>query len=211
MTRILMIVLLLLLSITWIFSAVERKRERVTETQPDNLSTDDNETVFKKLRTKADSAKRYIRQKGFNESVGFMLDMSMHSGKNRFFVYDLKKDSVLNAAPVTHGRCNEAWLEGRRYDNTVGSGCTSLGRYKIGKPYQGRFGLAYKLHGLDRTNHNAFKRYVVLHGHECVPASEINEEICQSDGCPTVSPSFLQYLKPVIERSSKPVLLWIYE
>ena len=39
----------------------------------------------------------------------------------------------------------------------------------------------------------------------------VKDEICQSDGCPTVSPGLLQYLKPIINASKKPVLLWIYE
>jgi hypothetical protein len=39
----------------------------------------------------------------------------------------------------------------------------------------------------------------------------ITDEICQSDGCPTVSPNFLKELKPIIDKSSKPVLLWIFE
>jgi len=103
------------------------------------------------------------------------------------------------------------WLEGRKYSNEPGCGCTSLGKYKIGNPYNGRFGLAFKLYGLDETNNNAFKRFVVLHSHGCVPETEVQDEICQSDGCPTVSPQFFQQLKPLINRSPKPVLLWIFE
>ena len=137
--------------------------------------------------------------------------MSLHSGQNRFFVYDLKKDTIRNSGLVTHGRCNQYWLEGRKYDNTVGCGCTSLGKYKIGHAYNGKFGLAYKLYGLDKTNDKAFQRFVVLHAHDCVPESEVKEDICQSDGCPTVSVNYLQYLKPIIDASRKPVLLWIYD
>ena len=137
--------------------------------------------------------------------------MSLPSGQNRFFVYNFKKDTLQNSALVTHGRCNEYWLDGRKYGNTVGCGCTSLGKYKVGYSYNGRFGLAYKLYGLDKTNSNAFKRYVVLHAHDCVPEKEVWSEICQSDGCPTVATSFLQQLKTTINQSKHPVLLWIYE
>jgi hypothetical protein len=138
--------------------------------------------------------------------------MNIASGVNRFFVYDLGKDSVLDAGLVTHGRCNELWLSGRKYDNKIGCGCTSLGKYRIGTPYKGRFGLAYKLHGLDSTNSNAFKRYVVLHSHECVPNEEvIPAPICQSDGCPTVSEAFLKKLASLIDASPKPILLSIVD
>lgn len=164
-----------------------------------------------KLEEKITASKTFTKEKGYNTSICFLIDMSKHSGANRFVVYDLEKDSVLNSAPVTHGRCNENWLEGRKYGNEVGCGCTSLGKYKIGYAYQGRFGLAYKLHGLDKTNNKAFDRFVVLHAHECVPDKAVTEDICQSDGCPTVSPGFLKYLKTMINGSKKPVLLWIYE
>ncbi len=163
------------------------------------------------MKEKAADARLYSRQKGFNDNICFLIDMSIPSGHPRFFVYNLKKDSVINAGLVTHGRCNEDWLTGRKYGNTVGCGCSSLGRYKVGYPYNGRFGLAFKLYGLESTNDKAFERFVVLHSHDCVPETSTSDEICQSDGCPTVSPGFLQQLKPMINHSKKPVLLWIFE
>ena len=140
-----------------------------------------------------------------------MINMSLPSGQNRFFIYDLKKDTIRNAGVVTHGNCNQFWLDGRKYSNEQGCGCTSLGKYKVGYSYNGKFGLAYKLYGLDKTNNNAFNRFVVLHSHPCVPETEMKDEICQSNGCPTVSPGFLKQLKPIIDNSARPILLWIYE
>ena len=162
------------------------------------------------MKEKAAEAKLFAKKKGYNEEICFLIDMSISSGQPRFFVYNMKEDSLRQAGLVTHGRCNENWLEGRKYGNTVGCGCTSLGRYRIGNPYNGRFGLAFKLHGLDDTNDKAFERFVVLHSHACVPETAVKEDICQSDGCPTVSPGFLQQLKPMINHSAKPILLWIY-
>jgi len=163
-----------------------------------------------KMKMQAANARTFASANGYNEVICLLVDMSLASGQTRFFVYDLKKDTIQNSGLVTHGRCNQDWLEGRKYGNTVGCGCTSLGKYKIGRPYNGKFGLAYKLHGLDSTNNKAFERFVVLHSHECVPETEVSNEICQSDGCPTVAPGFLKYLKPIINSSTKPVLLWIY-
>ncbi len=165
---------------------------------------------YHKLKIKATAAKTFRQTKGFNSRLCFFVDASLPSNENRFFIYNVKTDSIENAGLVTHGRCNQPWLEGRKYSNSVGSGCTSLGRYKIGNPYQGRFGLAYKLYGLDSSNSNAYKRFVVLHAHECVPNEKGGNEICQSDGCPTVSPQFLLQLKSIINKSAKPVLLWVY-
>ena len=164
-----------------------------------------------KLRRQASLAKHFINQNNFDSSFCFLIDMSLAANRNRFFIYDLKKDSIVNSGLVTHGNCNEYWLEGRKYGNEIGCGCSSLGKYRIGISYYGRFGLAFKLHGLDKTNSNAFKRYVVLHSHSCVPDKEVAGEICQSSGCPTVSPGFLKELSVIIENANQPVLLWIYE
>ena len=168
--------------------------------------------IKERLTLHADIAKQFANKYQFNNEVCFLVDMSMESGKKRLFVFNLSTDSVLEAGMVTHGRCNESWLVGRKYSNEIGFGCTSLGKYKIRYPYKGRFGLAYKLTGLDTTNSNAFKRFVVLHAHECVPEEEVHPyPICQSDGCPTVSKEFLKKLAAIIDASPKPILLWIYD
>lgn len=166
---------------------------------------------YHKLKIKATAIKTFAKVKGFNSQLCFLMDASLPSNGNRFFIYNLKNDSIENVGLVTHGRCNQQWLEERKYSNTIGGGCTSLGRYKIGNAYDGRFGLAYKLHGLDSSNSNAFKRFVVLHAHECVPNEVSENEICQSDGCPTVSTAFLKELQLLICHSSKPILLLIFE
>lgn len=209
--RILLLIFFLLLSFTWLFSSGLWKRTKAGSAEDNPKSYPFTNPSLEKAKLKAASVKLFAKQKGYNDNICFLADMSLPSGQNRFFVYNLKKDTLQNSGLVTHGRCNQYWLEGRKYGNTVGCGCTSLGKYKVGHSYNGRFGLAYKLYGLDKTNDKAFERFVVLHSHECVPEMEVKNEICQSDGCPTVSPGFLQQIKPIINSSSKPVLLWIYE
>ena len=197
---------LLIVAITaWYLSKYKPAVKSVTLLPPVSSVT------IERLTSHAEEAKSFVRKKGFNDTICLLIDMSLESGKKRFFIYDLLNDSITGMGLVTHGRCNETWLSGRKYGNEVGCGCTSLGKYKIGHSYRGRFGLAYKLIGLDKTNNNAFKRYVVLHSHECVPEQEVDPvPICQSDGCPTVSKSFLEKLSGIIGKSSKPLLLWIY-
>lgn len=213
MKRILLVALAILIigllaSAAWYYS----KLKPSASSSKANKAAAPDKAYRLKLESRAAKARAYTAQKQYNESLCILIDMSIESGKNRLFLYDLKKDSILDAGLVTHGRCNEEWLNGRRYGNEVGCGCTSLGRYKIGTAYKGRFGLAYKLHGQDTTNSNAFKRFVVLHAHECVPAAEVAPfPICQSDGCPTVSPSFLKKMAATIDGSPRPVLLWIFE
>ena len=167
--------------------------------------------VLEKLASKSTTIEKYCKANGYNSSFCFMIDMSLPSRKQRFFIYNLKRAMVLDAGLVTHGAGSIGSGGQLSFSNTPGSNCTSLGKYKIGKDFYGKFGLAYKLHGLERGNSMAFKRAVVLHAHDCVPAHEIYPlTICPSLGCPTVSTDFLQTLKQYIDGSAKPVLLYIY-
>ncbi|MFN8252548.1 MAG: murein L,D-transpeptidase catalytic domain family protein [Ferruginibacter sp.] len=153
----------------------------------------------------------YAKAKGCNTDYCFLVDMKLSSGKKRFFVYNLMKDSVEISGLVTHGsgKTNTSEIQ---FSNTEGSLCSSLGKYKIGNSYTGKFGLAYKLYGLDATNSNAASRYVVLHSHACVPIGETDPfPICESWGCPTVAPAFLSELAKYIDKPGKPVLLSIYK
>jgi len=207
----LLVFLIFLLFFSWFTSSGIWKRIKANNSNHTKTEYPAVNAEVEKLKKKSTEAISFIKKNGYNESTCFFIDMTLPSGQNRFFVYEVAKDSIQWSGLVTHGRCNEMWLEGRKYSNVPGCGCTSLGKYKIGNPYNGRFGLAFKLYGLDKTNNNVFKRFVVLHSHGCVPENEVQDEICQSDGCPTVSPQFFQQLKPLINRSPKPVLLWIFE
>ncbi len=172
------------------------------------VSSDERRAALRRLYNLGNSLEQYAKAHHFNTRYSFMVDMKLPSGQNRFFVYDMKKDSVLLEGLVTHGS-GRNYSEKIEFSNEANSYCTSLGRYKIGTAYNGRFGLAYKLHGLEATNSNAYARAVVLHAHSCVPAYEVPGEICQSLGCPTVSPSFLNRLKNYLDHSEKPMLLWV--
>jgi hypothetical protein len=196
---------LLLFPLLWlIYTAFQSKQvvhQVATVTKPGNPRN-------QRLQLYGDELLVYAKRKGFNTQFAFLVDMKIPSGRKRFFVYDLSKDSILQSGLVTHGYgANNNQIS---FSNTAGSYCTSLGKYKIGKAYYGRFGLAYKLFGLDQTNSNAINRYVVLHSHTCVPAHEVAADICMSQGCPTVAPAFLNQLKQYLDKSAKPVLLYIF-
>ncbi len=164
-----------------------------------------------KINNHAAGLKKYAMANGFSANYCMMVDMHIASGKPRFFLYDLQQDTVLLSGLVTHGSGSDRGLDDLFFSNQPNSNCTSLGKYRIGKSYYGKFGLAYKLNGLDNTNSAAFKRFVVLHAHECVPAAAVYpQEICQSWGCPTVAPVFLSTISKYIDQSPKPILLEIY-
>lgn len=167
---------------------------------------------FNKLKSRAESLKEFAHAHSYNKELFFLVDMSITSGKYRFFVYDGEKDSVVLKGLAAHGSCDRGFQQDPTFSNTKESGCSSLGKYKIGTSYKGKFGLAYKLYGLDSSNSNAFERNIVLHAYDCVPEKEADPQpICNSRGCPMVSPGILKQLKPIIDNSTRPILLWIFE
>ncbi|HWJ92234.1 MAG TPA: murein L,D-transpeptidase catalytic domain family protein [Flavisolibacter sp.] len=165
-----------------------------------------------KLDRRANAIRMYAEKKGYSTRYCFLLDMSLQSGLKRFFVYDFTNNSVAFSGLVAHGSCDQMFLKEARFSNAMGSGCTSLGLYKVGFAYNGQYGKAYKLYGLQNTNCNAFDRAVVLHGYSCVPDEEIYPKpICNSSGCTMVSFAFLTKLSSIIDDSKKPILLWVYD
>ena len=171
----------------------------------------DNSATILRLKQKASTAAAFTRANNYNTTRCFFIDMKIASGLKRFFVYNLEKDSVEMAGLVAHGSGSDKGGDDLYFSNTPNSNCTALGKYKIGKPYMGKFGLAYKLYGLDNTNNKAFERFIVLHAHPCVPNDNVAPvPICESWGCPTVAPAFLTAIKNYIDRSERPLLLWIY-
>lgn len=176
----------------------------------DNSETEKAEKI--KLQSFAEKAKIFCKAKGYNTGECFLIDMSLVSGKNRMFEYDLKNDSVISTGLVAHGSCNTNFLAVPKFSNKPGCGCTALGKYKIGNKYVGRFGTAYKLYGLDSSNSNAYKRNIVLHSYYMVPDKETDPlPICNSLGCAMTSTNYLTILSKKIDASAKPVLLWIFD
>ena len=163
------------------------------------------------LNVFAKNLKNYAIQNHYSTKYCFLIDMSMPSGSNRFFVYDLEKGIVVNSALVAHGSCNEAFRSQPKFSNGINTSCTSLGKYKVGELYNGKYGKSFRLYGLDNSNNTAYKRRVVIHGYDCVPDKEIYPTVlCNSFGCPMVSHTFFGKLSQIIGKSDKPILLWIF-
>ena len=197
-------------SLNTIANEIEDKVPRDTSF---NLINTRHKMAVDRLKQQAASIQEYAKANNFSSEYVFLLDMSIPSGKNRFFVYNLKLDSLVCSSLVSHGfgstiKTSEDQLI---FSNNNYSFKTSLGKYKIGNSYNGTYGLAYKLYGLDSTNSKAYERAIVLHSDVHVPVRETYPyKIFQSAGCPTVSPSFLPILSKYIRSSKKPILMWIY-
>ncbi len=167
--------------------------------------------IVDKTVSKAEEVKAFLKKNSkYNEDVFFLLDMKISSNKYRFFVYDAKKNQVIDSGLVAHGSGSATATGELQFSNTDGSLMTSLGKYYIGNSYNGTFGKAYKMYGLDATNSNAFLRNIVLHSHKKMPYEEQFSPIVLSWGCPMLNEKFYLRIQDILDQSDKNVLLYIY-
>ena len=179
-------------------------------------NSSDKKMLLEHLRFKAGLAKEYCKSKGFSEQNCILVNFSIHSGKQRLFVWDFEKDTVLYSSLCAHGMGRSSTEEQPVYSNDEGSHCSSQGRYKIGVSSYSRYGtnVHYKLHGQDSTNNNAYKRIVVLHSHSPIPDKDIYPRhlpLGFSLGCPVISDAAMHKTDSLLKKVEKPVMLWIYE
>ena len=83
-----------------------------------------------RLREKAQAAKAYCSKNGYSTNYCFLVDFSLHSGKRRFFVWDMKGDSVKYASLCAHGYGKNSTVSKPVFSNVEGSYCSSLGKHK---------------------------------------------------------------------------------
>jgi len=164
--------------------------------------------------SKINEALTFCKQNKMDTSICLFVDMSIHSGKNRIFVYDFNKKEITIEGLCAHGIGGGSTATKPVFSNKEGSYCTSLGKYKVqGRSYSNwGINVHYKMYGLEKTNSNAFKRIVVLHSYTPVPSQEIYPQTLfgQSAGCPVLSDATMRKIDALLKTKKKPVLLWIY-
>ncbi|MDH6253034.1 hypothetical protein M2347_002761 [Chryseobacterium sp. H1D6B] len=173
---------------------------------------------LKKTNTKAEEALSFCRQNKFNTEFCVLIDMSIHSGLNRFFIFNFKQKKITQQYLVGHGCGNNIWSMDQSKDspdfsNEDGSHLSSLGKYKIGGRGHSEWGIniKYLMHGLEKTNNNALKRTIVFHSWNKMNNDEVYPNGSPEGwGCPTVSNDAMKKIDPLLQSSSKPVLMWIY-
>ncbi|MBL0328611.1 MAG: murein L,D-transpeptidase catalytic domain family protein [Bacteroidetes bacterium] len=172
-----------------------------------------------RLKQKSKDAVTFCKSNGYNTDFCILIDMNIHSGKKRAFLWDMKKDSILASGMCAHGCGNNPWgetytKEKPKFSNTPDSHCTSIGKFKVGKRGYSNWGINvnYLLHGLESTNSNALKRQIVLHSWDDVPENEVHPYgTPEGWGCPAVDNKFMKTLDPKLKASGKPVLLWMFD
>ncbi|WP_379964169.1 murein L,D-transpeptidase catalytic domain-containing protein [Epilithonimonas sp. UC225_85] len=171
-----------------------------------------------KTNKKAEEALGFCKAHNFNTDFCILIDMSLHSGLKRFFIYDLKKNEISKEYLVGHGCGTSSWSEDSTKDNPTfsnedNSHLSSLGKYKIGARGYSNWGVhvKYLMHGLEETNNNALKRIIVFHSWEKMSDDEVFPKGSPEGwGCPTVSNNAFKEIDPLLKNSKKPVLMWIY-
>jgi hypothetical protein len=171
-----------------------------------------NSLEIERINFRIDEMKSMLNANSkYNSKIAFFVDMRIPSGKNRFFVYDLQNNKIIDQGLVAHGCGSDTGIKGElKFSNIPNSNSTSLGRYSIGSNYNGIFGKAYRLYGLEETNSNAFKRAIVLHHYSAVPYEEQDHYISRSHGCPMVNEQFFKRIEKIIDSSKSNILLDIY-
>jgi hypothetical protein len=158
----------------------------------------------------------YGREHGLDTNEAFFVDMSIHSGKYRLFLWNLQEDSLILQSLCTHGMCdgdNAPYNGHPSFSNIPESHCSSLGKYEVGRRSYSSWGINvhYKLHGKESSNDKAFQRVIVLHSWEAVKDEEIFPYKCvESWGCPSVSNEAMRKIDLRLKKKRRPTLLWIY-
>ena len=158
--------------------------------------------IEQRLREKAQAGRAYCDKNGYNTNYCFLVDFSIHS--------------VKYASLCAHGYGKNSTLSKPVFSNVEGSYCSSLGKYKVGIRSYSKWGINvhYKLHGLEATNNNAFKRYIVLHSYTPMPETEVyplHLPLGISQGCPVISDEVMRKVDRLLKAEKKPILLWIYD
>lgn len=185
----------------------ESKTEIITEQKP-RIETD--YSIFYK------EAKEYALQNNLNKDKFILIDLGLHSGLKRFFIYDFKKNVVVKSCMVSHGCGDNRWgaatsKEKVQISNEFDSHCSSLGKYVILDRGVSQWGIKvnYILQGKEKTNSNARKRAIVLHSWEAVPEKEVYPEgTPEGWGCPAVSNESMKEIDELL-KTNKKVLMWI--
>jgi hypothetical protein len=159
---------------------------------------------------RADSMKTWLKRNGYSTSLVMMADMSLSMDLKRLYIIQPDSHKVLYSCIMAHGKGKGSRIDSVVFSNVVGSLCTSEGRYKLGDSMHGEYGKGYRLHGLEATNNNAYKRLVVFHYYEPQTSEEHSDPLIYSSGCPMLARVDFDVCDKLIRKETKPILLSIY-
>jgi hypothetical protein len=144
-----------------------------------------------------------------NQRYLTVIDFTKPSYVKRMFVHDLETKEVQRYL-VAHGE-NSGFIYTTEFSNQIGSHQSCRGLFLTGEAYDGDYGPALRLHGLEEgINDNAYRRDIVIHGASWVSYGAIFENggrLGRSWGCPAVP---LGDAAEVVDRLKGGSLLYIH-
>ncbi|MGF1688646.1 murein L,D-transpeptidase catalytic domain family protein [Photobacterium japonica] len=179
-----------------------------SQSHPDLLIKD----VYKKARLQGiidyqvfkEGYKAYYNTKGRKKSLLTIIDYGKPSTEKRFYVIDLKTNTLIYHTYVTHG-VNSGGKTSTRFSNVVNSRQSSLGTFLTDGTYYGGNGYSLRLDGLTHgVNDNARRRYIVVHGAKYANESFIrrNGYLGRSWGCPALPTQLARQIIDKIKNGS---------
>ncbi len=163
-----------------------------------------------RVEARAVALRSYCEQEGYNTHLALFVDLSRHSGRCRFMAWDFEQNRPILSSPVSHGSGSQRSHRRSAYarlSNEDGSHLSSVGRALVAERYEGSYGIAYRLDGLESTNSNLRSRCVVLHGWSYTTSLPIFPiPTVGSFGCPVLSKSVMARVDELLRNQSRVIL-----
>ena len=167
-------------------------------------------SLLKHIEERKCMLRAWCYRHGYNTQIAIFVDLSLHSGRNRFVVWDFENECPLLICPVSHGSGSPKPHKRSAYaqvSNDDSSHLSSIGRALIAERYEGRYGVAYRLDGLDVTNSNLRPRCVVLHSWRYTTSFPIYPlPTVGSFGCPVISRKMMKRLDEMLSNCKNVVI-----
>ena len=163
-----------------------------------------------RVEARAAALRSYCEQEGYNTHLALFVDLSRHSGRCRFMAWDFEQNRPILSSPVSHGSGSQRSHRRSAYarlSNEDGSHLSSVGRALVAERYEGSYGIAYRLDGLESTNSNLRSRCVVLHGWSYTTTLPIFPiPTVGSFGCPVLSKSVMARVDELLRNQSRVII-----
>lgn len=159
-----------------------------------------------------EKAQRYNADKRFL----LIVDYSLPSNTNRFFVWDTQVDNIVEKFWCAHGFGGASTASKPEFSNRLGSNCSSLGWFLVERWVGTSPTYGYPYHavdGLDACNSNARRRQILIHPNYLVGYDEETHRRIPMDldyrsaGCFTMSDKGFETIDGYIKSRQKRLLL----
>ena len=167
----------------------------------------------RRAREHAEAALAYCQRNGMSTDYCFLVDFDVHSGKNRFFVWDFNKQRIVYSTICEHGRGRGSTHMRAEFSNEPGSNCSSLGRYQVlnrRMMYRHKNTPCIVLRGMDSSNSRALSRGILIHPSVWQFPSFPIPAMWRTEGCFGLSRRGFDTVDNYRKASSRPILLWAY-